>query len=56
VRRGVADVATSRYRVELQIRELEEFAAKLARQRQDALDAERQDIIADIDGERIMLR
>jgi DNA-binding XRE family transcriptional regulator len=47
VRRGVADVATSRYRVELQIRELEEFAAKLVRQRQDALDAERQDMARD---------
>src|SRR5229473_784319 len=40
VRRGVAEVATSRFRVELQIRQLEEFAAKLARHRQDALDAE----------------
>jgi DNA-binding XRE family transcriptional regulator len=47
VRRGVADVATSRYRVELQIRELEEFAAKLVRQRQDALDAEREDMARD---------
>src|ERR1700730_9674052 len=47
VRRGVADVATSRYRVELQIRELEEFAAKLARQRQDALDPERQKLARD---------
>jgi DNA-binding XRE family transcriptional regulator len=47
VRRGVADVATSRYRVELQIRELEEFAAKLVRQRQDALDAQREDMARD---------
>ena len=47
VRRGVAEVATSRFRVELQIRQLEEFAAKLARQRQDALDAERQDMARD---------
>jgi phage shock protein A len=39
VRRGVADVATSRYRVELQARQLEESAAKLAVQRQDAADS-----------------
>ncbi len=39
VRRGVADVATSRYRVELQARQLEESAAKLAAQRQDAADS-----------------
>jgi DNA-binding XRE family transcriptional regulator len=39
VRRSVADVATSRYRVELQARQLEESAAKLASQRRDALDS-----------------
>ena len=39
VRRGVADVATSRYRVELQARQLEQSAAKLAAQRQDAADS-----------------
>jgi DNA-binding XRE family transcriptional regulator len=36
VRRGVADVATSRKRVELQVGQLEESAAKLAGERQDA--------------------
>lgn len=36
VRRGVADVATSRKRVELQVSQLEQTAAKLAGQRHDA--------------------
>ncbi len=39
VRRGVADVATSRKRVELQVDQLEQVAARLARQRRDALDS-----------------
>jgi PspA/IM30 family/Helix-turn-helix domain len=44
VRRGVADVATSRKRVELQVSQLEESAAKLARRRQDALDSGKEDL------------
>ena len=44
VRRGVADVATSRKRVELQVSKLAETAAKLARQRQDALDSGHEDL------------
>jgi DNA-binding XRE family transcriptional regulator len=44
VRRGVADVATSRKRVELQVGQLEETAAKLARQRQDAPDSRSEDL------------
>jgi hypothetical protein len=36
VRRGVADVATSRKRVELQVGQLEQVAARLARRRKDA--------------------
>jgi DNA-binding XRE family transcriptional regulator len=39
VRRGVADVATSRKRLELQADQLEEQAARLARQREQALEA-----------------
>lgn len=39
VRRGVADVATSRKRLELQIGHLEQSAARLASQCQEALDA-----------------
>ena len=39
IRRGVADVATSRKRVELQVNQLEEQAARLARQREQALEA-----------------
>ena len=39
VRRGVADVATSRKRVELMVSTLEHQAAKLASQREDALGA-----------------
>jgi DNA-binding XRE family transcriptional regulator len=44
VRRGVADVATSRKRVELQVGQLEESAAKLAKQRRDALDSRDEDL------------
>ena len=47
VRRGVADVATSRKRVELQVDQLEQTAAKLVRQRQDSLDAGREDLAID---------
>jgi hypothetical protein len=39
VRRGVADVATSRKHVELQVGQLEEVAARLARERREALDS-----------------
>src|SRR5215467_8864764 len=44
VRRSVADVATSRKRVELQVGQLEEIAAKLAGQRREALDSGDQDL------------
>ena len=47
VRRGVADVATSRKRVELQISQLEQTAAKLASQRGHALDAGREDLASE---------
>jgi len=47
VRRGVADVATSRKRIELQIGQLEEAVARLARQREDALAAGREDVAGD---------
>ncbi|MEZ0075768.1 PspA/IM30 family protein [Planotetraspora sp. GP83] len=44
VRRGVADVATSRKRVELQINQLESQAAKLENQGRQALSAGREDL------------
>ncbi|CAB4761646.1 MAG: PspA/IM30 family protein [Nocardioides sp.] len=44
VRRGVADVATSRKRVELQINQLEQQAAKLTDQAQKAIDMGREDL------------
>ena len=47
VRRGVADVATSRKRVELQISQLEQSATRLVRQVQDALDSGREDVARD---------
>ena len=47
IRRGVADVATSRKRVELQVGQLEQTAARLARQRQDALDAGHEDLASE---------
>jgi DNA-binding XRE family transcriptional regulator len=47
VRRGVADVATSRKRVELQISQLEQVVAKLARQSEDALAAGHEDLAGD---------
>jgi len=47
VRRGVADVATSRKRLELQVSQLEQSAAKLARQARDALEAGREDLARD---------
>jgi hypothetical protein len=47
VRRGVADVATSRKRAELQASQLEQTAAKLASQRGDAVDAGREDLASE---------
>jgi DNA-binding XRE family transcriptional regulator len=47
VRRGVADVATSRKRVELQASQLEQTAAQLASQRGDAVDAGREDLASE---------
>jgi len=47
VRRGVADVATSRKRVELQASQLEQTAARLASQRGDAVDAGREDLASE---------
>ena len=44
VRRGVADVATSRKRVELQANQLEAQAAKLQAQAQKAIDVGREDL------------
>ena len=44
VRRGVADLATSRKRVELQVSQLRQSAAKLASQRRDALDSGKEDL------------
>jgi phage shock protein A len=44
VRRGVADVATSRKRVELQINQLQQQANKLDRQARDSLGAGREDL------------
>ena len=44
VRRGVADVATSRKRVELQIQQLEQSATKLEGQAKQALAAGREDL------------
>jgi phage shock protein A len=44
VRRGVADVATSRKRVELQVNTLQQNAAKLDRQARDSLAAGREDL------------
>jgi phage shock protein A len=47
VRRGVADVATSRKRVELQINQLQQSSNKLERQARDALSAGREDLARD---------
>lgn len=44
VRRGVADVATSRKRVELQINQLEQQSAKLTGQAEQAIKADREDL------------
>ncbi len=44
VRRGVADVATSRKRVELQMNQLEQSSTKLDKQARDALSAGREDL------------
>jgi hypothetical protein len=46
VRRGVADVATSRKRVELQVGQLEESAPKLASQRERALSDGSEDLVS----------
>jgi phage shock protein A len=47
VRRGVADVATSRKRVELQINQLQQSSDKLDRQARDALSVGREDLARD---------
>src|SRR5437660_2010003 len=47
VRRGVADVATSRKRVELQVDSLEQQAGKLASQREEAVRAGREELAAE---------
>jgi phage shock protein A/DNA-binding XRE family transcriptional regulator len=47
VRRGIADVATSCKRVELQVAALEEQAAKFGRRREDALKAGREDLASE---------
>jgi DNA-binding XRE family transcriptional regulator len=47
VRRGVADVATSRKRVELQVSQLEQSVAKLAGQREVALADGREDLASE---------
>lgn len=44
VRRGVADVATSRKRVELQVNQLEQQAVKLQGQAQKAIEMQREDL------------
>jgi phage shock protein A len=44
VRRGVADVATSRKRVELQVNQLQQSSDRLDRQARDALSAGREDL------------
>ena len=44
VRRGVADVATSRKRVEIQIKQLESQADKLTQQAQKAIEVDREDL------------
>jgi DNA-binding XRE family transcriptional regulator len=44
IRRGVADVATSRKRIELQVSQLEQLAARLASQRAQALNAGEQEL------------
>jgi phage shock protein A len=44
VRRGVADVATSRKRIELQVNQLQQNSDKLDRQARDALGAGREDL------------
>ena len=44
VRRGVADVATSRKRVELQVNQLEQQSAKLQQQAEKAISMSREDL------------
>ncbi|MBA2559684.1 MAG: PspA/IM30 family protein [Propionibacteriales bacterium] len=52
VRRGLADVATSRKRLELQMQQLEQQGAKLQGQAQQALGAGREDLARDALGRR----
>jgi phage shock protein A len=47
VRRGVADVATSRKRIELQMNQMQQQSDKLDRQARDALSAGREDLARD---------
>src|ERR1700694_5689257 len=47
VRRGVADVATSRKRLELQMNQLQQNSDRLARQAREALAAGREDLARD---------
>lgn len=56
VRRGVADVATSRKRVELQVSQLQQSAAKFVRQAQDALDAGWEDVARDAQAREAAVR
>ena len=48
VRRGVADVATSRKRVELQVSNVEQQLAKLARQREGVVNVGREDLASEV--------
>ncbi len=52
VRRGVADVATSRKRLELQLNQLQQSSDKLDRQARDALAAGREDLARDALGRK----
>jgi phage shock protein A len=52
VRRGVADVATSRKRLELQMNQMQQQSAKLDRQARDALAAGREDLARDALGRK----
>src|SRR5579863_4782087 len=56
VRRGVADVATSRKRIELQINQLQQSSDKLDRQARDALAAGREDLAREALGRKAGLQ
>jgi PspA/IM30 family/Helix-turn-helix domain len=56
VRRGVADVATSRKRIELQANTLEHQATKLASQREKALSAGREDLASEAQARETRVR